>query len=228
MALTESVALNWNSDNVGAYLPARAPIETIALLLDLEHELKKHIAASDIDALNALFDQSDIATRHKKWIEGNPESEAINVITLIDRMDKRTGSGVRGHYYLMSERCHPNYLGHHQLYGTLDVGTTSFSETKNIERHRGCFILGAILLLLLDEHCIDGLDNEVDRVAALQNAYCAFRGSLKITVTFAKPKLPRGGATKVPLGASRQTATCERLPYARKASTRVGDEDAKA
>lgn len=110
------------------------------------------------------------ATRHKKWIEGNPESEAINVLTLIDRMDKRTGSGVRGHYDLMSERCHPNYLGN-QLYGTLDVetSTTSFSETKNIERHRDV-ILGAILLLLLDEHCIDRLENEVDPVAALQNA----------------------------------------------------------
>jgi hypothetical protein len=172
VALTESVALNWNSDNiVGAYLPARALIETSALLLDLEHELKKHIAASDIDALNSLLTSLTFATRNKKWIEGNPESEAINVLTLIDRTDKRTGSGVRGHYDLMSERCHPNYLGHHPLYGTLDVesGTTSVSETKNIERHRDV-ILGAILLLLLDEHCIDRLENEVDRVAALQNA----------------------------------------------------------
>jgi hypothetical protein len=97
VALTESVALNWNSDNiVGAYLPARALIETSALLLDLEHELKKHIAASDIDALNSLLTSLTFATRNKKWIEGNPESEAINVLTLIDRTDKRTGQAFAG------------------------------------------------------------------------------------------------------------------------------------
>jgi hypothetical protein len=172
VALTESVALNWNCDNiVGTYLPARALIETSALLLDLEHELKKHVASRDIAALDALLNSRTFATRDKKWIEENPQSEAINILTLIDRMDKRTGSSIRTHYDLMSERCHPNYLGHHQLYGTLDVetGTTTFSETKNIERHRDV-ILGATLLLLLDERCIDRLENEIDRVAALQNA----------------------------------------------------------
>jgi hypothetical protein len=70
VALTESVALNWNSDNiVGAYLPARAMIETSALLLDLEHELKKHIAARDIAALNTLLNSRTFATRDKNWIE---------------------------------------------------------------------------------------------------------------------------------------------------------------
>jgi hypothetical protein len=172
VALTESVALNWNCDNVvGMYLPARALIETSALLLDLEHELKKHFASRDIAALDALLTSRTFATRDKKWIEKDPQSEAINILTLIDRFDKRTDSGIRRHYDLMSERCHPNYLGHHQLYGTLDVdtGTTSFSETKDIERHRDV-ILGATLLLLLEENCIDRLENEIDRVAALQNA----------------------------------------------------------
>jgi hypothetical protein len=95
VALIESVALNWNSDNiVGAYLSARALIEASALLLDLE-----------------------------------------------------------------------------QMYGTLDVetGTTSFSETKDIQRHRDA-VLGATVLLLLDENCIDRLENEIERVAALQTA----------------------------------------------------------
>jgi hypothetical protein len=172
VALTESVAINWNSDNiVGAYLSARALIETSALLLDLEHELRKHIDARDIAALDALMNSRTFATREKQWIEKHPESAATNVLTLIDRMDKRTGSGIRRLYDLMSERCHPNYLGHHQMYGTLDVetGTTSFSETKDIERHRDA-ILGATVLLLLNEKCIDRLENEIERIAALQTA----------------------------------------------------------
>lgn len=149
VALTESVALNWNSDNiVGSYLPARALIETSALLLDLEYELKKHIDAHDITALDALLNSRTFATREKQWVEKGPASAAINVLTLIDRMDKRTNSGIRRLYDLMSERCHPNYLGHHQMYGTLDIetGTTSFSEKKDIDRHRHA-ILGATVLM---------------------------------------------------------------------------------
>jgi hypothetical protein len=55
VTLTESVALNWNHDNLlGAYLPARALVETSALLLEFEHDLKKHIAADDKGAIDAL------------------------------------------------------------------------------------------------------------------------------------------------------------------------------
>src|SRR4051812_13927086 len=77
VALTESVAINWNSDNiVGAYLSARALIETSALLLDLEHELKKHIDARDLAALNTLLNSRTFATREKQWVEKDPESAA--------------------------------------------------------------------------------------------------------------------------------------------------------
>ena len=177
VGLMESVALNWNGDNiVGAYLSGRALLETGALLGDLEHELKKHIAARDIGALNELFNSRALAMRHKKTMEESPlgYAEAINVLTLIDRLDKRRGSGplFREVYERMSEICHPNYLGVAQLYGWTDVetGTTSFSETKYLELHRRAILHLMILMLLFNGPCIDRLKNEVDRVTALQNA----------------------------------------------------------
>jgi hypothetical protein len=170
VALTESIALNWNQTNfLGAYLPARALIETSALLLEFEHELKRHVDAADIGAIDSILNNRTFATRHKEWIEQHPETEAVNILTYLDRLDKRLGMGIRKHYDSMSERCHPNYLGHHQMFSSLDTsnGTTSFSQSKDISAHHDV-VLGALLLTLLDEHCIDRLGLEIDRIAKIQ------------------------------------------------------------
>src|SRR5882757_5057609 len=54
VALTESAAVNWNGDNLlGTYLPARALIETSAVLLEFEHDLKQHLADGDLAAIDA-------------------------------------------------------------------------------------------------------------------------------------------------------------------------------
>lgn len=70
----------------------------------------------------------------------------------------------------MSERCHPNYLGHHQLFSKLDTssGTTTFSETKDVGAHRDV-VIGAMLLLLLDERCIGRLEADIDRIVEIQS-----------------------------------------------------------
>ncbi|MFK4725387.1 hypothetical protein ABIE89_006487 [Bradyrhizobium niftali] len=170
VALTESAAVNWNSVNLlGAYLPARALIETSAVLLEFEHDLKQHLAAGDLAALDALLTNRTFATRQKDWIDQYPNSQAVNVLTVIDRMDKRLAKGIRGHYDRMSETCHPNYLGHHQLFGSLDTttGLTTFSETKNLNHHRDV-VIGALLLLLLDERCIERLGDDIDRIVEIQ------------------------------------------------------------
>ena len=48
-----------------------------------------------------------------------PETKAVNILTYIDRFDKRA-EGFRGHYDILSERCHPNALGHNFMFGKLD------------------------------------------------------------------------------------------------------------
>jgi hypothetical protein len=170
VALAESAALNWNHDNLlGTYLPSRALIETSAVLLEFEQDLRKYLAASDLAAIDALLMNVTFATRHKDWIDKDPKSQAVNVLTVIDRLDKRVAMGIRGHYDRMSETCHPNYLGHHQLFSSLDTSTglTTFSDNKDLGRHRDV-VIGALLLLLLDEHCIDRLENDIDRIVDIQ------------------------------------------------------------
>ena len=172
VALCGSLALNWNASNIlGCCLSARALMETSALLLDFEHELRKATALSDLGAINDLVTNRHFATRDKEWLEMHPEATATNVLTLIDKLDKRLLPNARKVYDVLSESCHPNYLGHHAMFGTLDpeTGVTAYSETKAMEGNRQA-IFGCMVLITLDESCMDRLETQIDRVADLQRA----------------------------------------------------------
>ena len=170
VALCQSLALNWNVQNMlGCNLSARALMETSALLLDFEQELSAAITEENLGAVDKLVNNRHFATREKAWLESNPDTQAINVLTLIDKLNKRLLKNTRRIYDILSESCHPNYLGHHAMYATLDTrtGTTTFSEAKDLEgRRHGIF--GCMYLILLDENCLNRLEVEIDRLADLQ------------------------------------------------------------
>src|SRR5262249_10573672 len=48
------------------------------------------------------------------WLEENPD-----VVTYIDKLDRKL-EGFRGQYDRLSERCHPNSLGHNLMFSKLD------------------------------------------------------------------------------------------------------------
>lgn len=170
VALCQSLALNWNVQNMlGCNLSARALMETSALLLDFEQELSTAITEENLGAADELLNNRHFATRDKGWLESNPDTKAINVLTLIDKLNKRLLKNTRRIYDILSESCHPNYLGHHAMYATLDTrtGTTTFSDAKDLEGRRQA-IFGCMYLILLDENCLKRLEVEIDRLAALQ------------------------------------------------------------
>ena len=167
VALAGSLALNWNARNIiGCYLSARALVETSAVLFDFEHQLKSAVEEKNLAAIDQLCTNRHFSTRDEKWLEDHPETKAINVLTLIKSMDKRGSEGIRKIYDIMSEYCHPNYLGHHQMFATLDTttGTTTDPDAKEIAQHSHS-IFGAMLHILIVEHCLDRLDSEIDRVS---------------------------------------------------------------
>jgi hypothetical protein len=161
VALAEALALNWNAQNVlGCYLTARSIIETAALLHDFAHELDLCMEQRDFERLDALVTSRHFATRDKDWVKAEPTTEAVNVLTLVDKMDKRVLGGQRRLYDIMSEYCHPNYLGHHAMFSRLDTKTdiTTFTENKNIELHWSAF-LGCMALIQYVESIFDRLDD---------------------------------------------------------------------
>jgi hypothetical protein len=60
----------------------------------------------------------------------------INVLTYIDRFNNRA-EGFRGHYDMLSERCHPNSLGHNFMFSKLDRtdGSVRFFDEREPERN---------------------------------------------------------------------------------------------
>lgn len=172
VALCESLALNWNVQNMlGCNLAARALVETSALLLDFEHELSKVVGTNDLGAVNDLVTNRLFSTREKKWLEDHPEAQAVNVLTLIDKLDRRLLKGARRVYDLLSESCHPNYLGHQAMFGTLDTdtGVTVYSTSKDLQGHRHAIFV-SMLLVMLNENCFNRLETEIDHIADLQRS----------------------------------------------------------
>lgn len=169
VALAESSALNWNQANVlGAYLSTRALLETYAVLFETENQIGEFVIAKDVSAIDVLLQRQIFATRLEDWLGKDPATKSDNVLKFIDRLDKRLIKGIRGQYDRLSERCHPNYLGHHAMFSILDTdtGVTTFTETKDLDGNEAVLI-AALLPLLLVQNSIDRLDDLVDEIADL-------------------------------------------------------------
>jgi hypothetical protein len=110
--LASGCAANWNQRNLlCAYLAARALVETIAVFWMLEVDLQNLIKKEDLGGIDALITNRTISTRDLELVEAHPTTKAINVLTIIDRIEKRELPGIRPHYDSLSERCHPNSFG---------------------------------------------------------------------------------------------------------------------
>jgi hypothetical protein len=169
--LTEGVALAWNAGNVlTGFLAARALLETFAVMEDFKAQLGSFVAKEDLGSIDALAMNRTFATRDPDWLAEYPDAQAVNVLTLIDKLDKSFLPGVRKHYDFLSERCHPNSPGHRHMFSALNTadGSIAFSEDK--ERHAYLnHILGAVLLVGFVESTMDALDQAILDVAAIQH-----------------------------------------------------------
>ena len=74
---------------------------------------------------------ASFASPDPRWFKENPETKAGTVLDYIDVFDKRF-KGFRGHYDRLSERCHPNWLGHNFMFSKLDTsdGTVRFYDER--------------------------------------------------------------------------------------------------
>jgi hypothetical protein len=171
--LARGCALNWNANNtLCSILAARALMETVALLLDFENQLGRLRNSSDFGGMDDLVNNWTFATRDAGWISQAPETEATNVLTFIDKLE-RLLPDARRYYDMLSEWCHPNWLGHYMFFATLDTetGTVTFSDEKH-RQEKLDLILGAAILIVVVEDCMVRLDKAIPELAELHsNAY---------------------------------------------------------
>jgi hypothetical protein len=170
VALMDGAAVAWNNRcTLSAILSARALMETIAVMADFEDRVAGLLSKEDLGGLDAFAQQGTFANRDPKWIDEFPESKAVNVLTHVDKFDKRA-PGFRGHYDILSERCHPNSLGHNFMFSTLDRSDGSIRYCDEREPGRnGQMILAALAPLPLIETMMIRLDDLILKVSDLHH-----------------------------------------------------------
>ncbi len=173
VALAEGVRDAWNARNIlVSFLSVRALVETVAVFDELERALLVHISNQDLSAMDALMINRIFATKDTEVLKGRPEFLATNVITFVDKFEKRHGiAGIRSNYDSLSERCHPNSAGHHQLFSKTDYSTGEvrfFEKSKNLERALDT-IIAPLGLLSLFKRSMERLDQVVVDVAEIQH-----------------------------------------------------------
>jgi hypothetical protein len=178
IALMDGAAVVWNARcTLSAMLSARAFMETMAVMAELENRVSRFLALEDLGALDALAQQGIFASRDAAWIKEFPETQAVNVMTYIDKFDKRA-SGFRGHYDILSERCHPNSLGHNFMFSKLDQSDGSVGYCDEREPARNAhMILAALFPLPLVESIMARLDELILKVSDLHHRIAPVGGA---------------------------------------------------
>jgi len=172
VALTSSCASSCNRcDALGSALTARALIETVAMLMDLDQRLKKLLDDDDIDSIDALVMNRLFASRHLSMIEITGIT-SVNVVTIIDRLAQKhkLGDEMKRYYAELSELCHPNFWGHFGLFGTInrEAYETTFPSPERWFPMILTQVLGAAMCSAVAEIVFNNLDKAVPRVAELQ------------------------------------------------------------
>ncbi|QFY63529.1 hypothetical protein FZ934_25125 (plasmid) [Rhizobium grahamii] len=170
VGLSDAVALCWNNrSTLGAILNARALLETIAVVAHLERTIQRLLLTEDIGALNEFVDNGTFATRDRELLSKSPDIEARNILTSIAVLEK-TIPGTRAHYDRLSERCHPNYMGHVALFSELnrEDGSVSFKKERHPEANARA-VLGAYLFLPLAEDTLVSVADLNSLVSDLQH-----------------------------------------------------------
>jgi hypothetical protein len=159
----------WNSGNlVSSVLSARALLETIALCEETIIQLKASADTGDVDAIDDLASRQLFSTRNDELIADQTGYRATNVLTFIDKLDKKL-SGVRESYDFLSEWCHPNASGHLLTYGEINkqTGTVRFSEASDRAKGIQGHIVTCFMLILFTERAMDHFDGLVTKAAEL-------------------------------------------------------------
>ncbi len=134
VALMDGAAAAWNNRcTLSAMLSVRALMETFAVMAEFERRASRLLKEEDLGRLDAVAQNGIFASRDPDWAKDNPGTEAVSVLTYIDKFDKRL-EGFRGHYDMLSERCHPNSLGHNFSSRSLTAPTAQSASATSANR----------------------------------------------------------------------------------------------
>lgn len=169
-ALAIGVANEWNASNIICSVTlARALFETIVVAIHIQDELlrlRERINQDTAGAIDDLCDKHLFATRNQEIVDAGYGHLATNIITYVDKFDKKIPS-VREAYDFLSEFAHPNGSGHLFTYGEInrETGHVAFHESAprvgGIQGH----VLSCFMLLKFFELVMDTFDETIPVVS---------------------------------------------------------------
>ncbi len=181
VALMDGAAVAWNNRcTLSAMLSARAFMETLAVMAELESRVARLLADEDLGGLDAVAQHGVFATRDDVMVKAYPKTAAVNVLTYVNKFNKRL-EGFRDHYDRLSERCHPNSEGHNRMFSKLDRsnGSIEFHDERK-PKHNGQMILTALMALPLIEEISKSSDQLIKSVADFQHRVAPVGGPVSI------------------------------------------------
>jgi len=171
VALGSGSALCWNDKNfLSSLIIARALVETVALLLDFENRIARHLSQEDLDGIDKLSMNRRFGSRDADWVKAHPDDAAINVLTLIKKLDREPDfNGMLGHYEGPLRTMSPQLARHSRLVcnSNTSVGTETYSEHKLQCKLSKLF--GGVFLIVLAEHAFNRIDAQVNEIAEIQH-----------------------------------------------------------
>jgi hypothetical protein len=167
VALMDGTAVAWNNHcTLSAILSARALMETLAVMAVFADRVADSFVAEDLSALDALAQQGTFASRDPEWIKEAPETKAINVLTYIDRFDKRA-PGFRGHYDIRRSDATRTRSG----------TSVRFFDEREPARN-GQMILTALAVFPLVESIISRLDDLIPKISDFHHRVAPVGGAV--------------------------------------------------
>jgi len=179
VALADGVAMAWNSRGaLSVYLSSRALLETIAVLGDLEKQVGSLLAKRDVDGLDALAKVAVFAIRDGEVLDQAPEVKAKNILTHLTNFDKQN-PGAEKYYFDLSERCHPNALGHTYMFAQLDLATETYRFSNERDPYNNCLMmLPALNFLSLAEQTMSSLSTSISKISDVHEGTLRKSGKL--------------------------------------------------
>jgi hypothetical protein len=117
--LIDATMAIWSSKRwLSSLVAGRAAIETVALVHEIEQQMRKLIDAKDIPGLDDFAMKQLYSAKAEDYLL-DPKFVTKSILSAVDRLDKEIPA-LRQYYDTLSEYAHPNAKGHHLFFGRLD------------------------------------------------------------------------------------------------------------
>ncbi|CAH2600559.1 conserved protein of unknown function [Rhodovastum atsumiense] len=170
LALVSGTTALWDARNpLGAALCARSLLESGAIVLEIERQIRRLLGRGDLAGIDACLTERGFASNPDGWIEQARKARGPDLLKMIDEAEK-VSPGARFYYDRLCEIAAPEATGQHAVFGSLDKNGTSatFSEDESLEPSTFLLILGAAKIVAAVETAVTGLDEIAQKTVELE------------------------------------------------------------